>query len=122
MTTTKHDTGARAEQIAVDYLHAAGFVIRHRNWRIGHKEVDIVAEKNGRVHIVEVRSLNASFVERRPCDTINRAKQRNLIAAAHAYIRSHKLEMEVQLDVVSIMFAGETHTLEYLPNAIYPKA
>ncbi len=122
MTTTKRDTGARAEQIAVDYLRAHDFAIRNINWRIGHKEIDIVAEKSGRIHIVEVRSLNSSFFERRPCDTINHAKQRNLIAAAHAYIRYYKLEMEVQLDVVSIIFSGSEHTLEYLPNAIYPKA
>ncbi len=122
MTTTKRDTGARAEQIAVDYLRTTGFIIRHQNWRIGHKEVDIVAEKNGCIHIVEVRSLNASFFDRRPCDTINHTKQRNLIAAAHAYIRYHKLDMEVQLDVVSIVFTGGSYTLEYLPNAIYPKA
>jgi len=120
MTTTKLDMGARAEQIAVDYLRDNGFIIRNINWRTGHKEVDIVAEKNGRIHIVEVRSLNSSFFQR-PCDTINRAKQRNLIAAAHAYIQRYKLTMEVQLDVVSVVFTGAEHSLDYFPNAIYPK-
>jgi putative endonuclease len=120
MTTTTLETGARAEKIAVEFLQQQGFVIRHTNWRIGHKEIDIVAEKDGRIHVVEVRSLNSSFFQQ-PYQSIDRQKQRHLIAAAHAYILRHNLTMEVQLDVVSVVFTGSTHTLDYFPNAIYPK-
>jgi len=120
MFATKQQTGQRAEQIAVDYLHEQGFSIRATNWRIGHKEIDIVAEKAGRLHFVEVRSLTSSFFQQ-PYQSIDRMKERNLIAAANAYVRYHKLSMEVQLDVVSIVFDGETHSLEYFPNAIYPR-
>jgi putative endonuclease len=118
--TTTYDVGRRAEQLAVDYLRQKGFTIRHTNWRMGHKEVDIVAEKENRIHIVEVRSLNSS-VFHQPYQTINRQKQRNLIDAAHFYIRRYKLNMEVQLDVISIVFNGDNFDVEYIPNAIYPK-
>jgi putative endonuclease len=121
MATTNLDTGARAEKIAVEFLQQQGFTIRNTNWRIGHKEIDIVAEKDGRIHVVEVRSLNSSFFQQ-PYQSIDRLKQRNLIAAANAYILRHSLTMEVQLDVVSVVFNGGTHTLDYFPNAIYPKA
>jgi len=57
------DTGQRAEQIAADYLRTNGFTIRNLNWRAGHKEVDIVAEKNNRLHIIEVRSLNSDYFQ-----------------------------------------------------------
>jgi putative endonuclease len=120
MIDKKMDTGIHAEKIAVEYLRQQGFTIRDTNWRAGHKEIDIVAEKDGRIHVVEVRSLNSSFF-RQPYQSIDRAKQRNLISVAHTYIISHKLAMEVQLDVVSVVFNGGTHTIEYLPNAIYPK-
>ncbi len=121
MKMSKRDTGSRAEQIAVDYLRERGFIIRDRNWRVGHKEVDIVAEKGRRIHIVEVRSRNSSFFQQ-PYDSIDRHKQRNLIAAAHAYILYHRLDLEVQLDVVSVVFSGEGYALDYFPNAIYPTA
>ena len=121
MFATKQETGQRAEQLAVDYLLAQGFTIRATNWRMEHKEIDIVAVKNNRLHIVEVRSLTTSFFQQ-PYQSIDRVKERNLITAANAYVRYHKLSMEVQLDVVSIVFDGETHSLDYFPNAIYPKA
>ena len=120
MLTTKLATGRRAEQLAVDYLLAHGFTIRNTNWRMGHKEIDIVAEKDHRLHIVEVRSLTTSFFQQ-PYQSINRVKERNLITVANAYVRYYKLNMEVQLDVISVVFNGDTHTLEYFPNAIYPK-
>jgi Holliday junction resolvase-like predicted endonuclease len=79
-----------------------------------------VAEKDGRLHVVEVRSLHSSFFQQ-PYQSINRQKERLLVAATNAYIQRHNLTMEVQIDVVSVVFAGTSHTLEYFPNAIYPR-
>jgi putative endonuclease len=121
MNITKQDTGQLAEQLAANYLRQHGFTIRHVNWRWKHKELDIIAEKDGRLHVVEVRSLHSAYFQA-PYQSIDRQKQRHLIAATDAYIKQYKLTMEVQLDVVSIVFNGATHTLEYLPNAIYPTA
>ena len=120
MFATKQETGQRAEQLAVDYLLAQGFAIRNLNWRVGHKEIDIVAEKDTRLHIVEVRSLSSSFFQQ-PYQSIDRVKERHLITAANAYVRYYKLSMEVQLDVISIVFDGEAYSLDYFPNAIYPR-
>ena len=35
--------GKAGEDAAVDYLERHDYVIRHRNWRKGHFELDIVA-------------------------------------------------------------------------------
>ena len=120
ISNIRSDTGQRAEQIASDYLRTKGFTIRNLNWRAGHREVDIVAEKNNILHIVEVRSLNSTYFQQ-PYQSINREKQRNLIQAANAYIQRYRLRMEIQIDVISIVFNGDSHTIEYMPNAIYPK-
>lgn len=47
--------GKAGEDAAVDYLERHDYVIRHRNWRKGHFELDIVAAKNGELIIVEVK-------------------------------------------------------------------
>ncbi|MDR3133835.1 MAG: YraN family protein [Prevotellaceae bacterium] len=117
--TDKQITGRAGEQIAADYLRSNGFNILHINWQQGTKELDIVAEKDNRLHVVEVRSLKSDFFMP-PYQSIQKAKQRHLIAAANAYVHRYNLTMEVQIDVISIVFSGEKHTLEYLPNVIYP--
>ncbi|MDR2361551.1 MAG: YraN family protein [Prevotellaceae bacterium] len=119
--TDKQITGENGEQIAKDYLVANGFTIRQTNWRQGHKELDIIAEKNNHIHIIEVRSLSSGFFQQ-PYQSIGKIKQRNLIAAADAYIQRYHLMQEVQIDVISIVFYGKEHVLEYIPNAVYPTA
>jgi putative endonuclease len=115
----KQTTGRTAEQIAAEYLQDNGFSVLHLNWRQGAKELDIVAEKDNRLHVVEVRSLSSNrFME--PYQSIGKAKQRHLIYAANAYVERYKITKEVQLDVISVVFKGDGHSLEYLPNAIYP--
>ena len=115
----KQHTGQLGERIAVDYLIANGFKILHTNWRVKNKELDIVTEKNNRLHVVEVRSRNSAvFME--PFQSIDKAKQRHLISAANSYVQRYKHLKEVQIDVISIVFVGLEHKLEYIPNAIYP--
>ena len=40
--------------MAVEYLIERGYTVRERNWRMNKLELDIVAEKNARLIIVEV--------------------------------------------------------------------
>jgi putative endonuclease len=117
--TDKQVTGQEGERIAADYLRNNGFKILHINWRQGSRELDIVAEKNNRLHVVEVRSLKSNFFME-PYQSVGQAKQRHLIAAANAYVARYNLTMEVQIDIISIVFRGSEHTLEYFPDAVYP--
>ena len=44
--------GKAGEDAAVQYLEQQEYNIRHRNWRKGHVELDIVAAQNGELIIV----------------------------------------------------------------------
>ena len=114
------DIGKTAEQQAAEYLRQQGFTIRDMNWQQGQKEIDIVAERNGMLYIVEVRSLSSTKVMQ-PYQSINRQKQQNLIWAANAYIEKYKLDMEVQFDIISLVRTPSGITIDYIPNAFYPQ-
>ena len=111
--------GKKGEELARDYLEQNGFAILHVHWQNGHKELDIVAERGQMLHVVEVRSrTEPCLVE--PSQTVQYAKQRNVIAAARAYIYRYKVEKEVQFDIVSVVFGVQGVAIEYIPNAFYP--
>jgi putative endonuclease len=111
--------GKQGEELARVYLEQKGFAILHVHWQYGHKELDIVAERGKLLHVVEVRSrTEPCLVE--PSQTVQYEKQRNVIAAARAYIYKYKITKEVQFDIVSILFTQEGHQIEYIPNAFYP--
>ena len=51
-----NELGKAGENVAVAYLEEHGYLIRHRNWRKGHFELDIVAAKENELVIVEVKT------------------------------------------------------------------
>ncbi|GIV85288.1 MAG: hypothetical protein KatS3mg052_2295 [Candidatus Roseilinea sp.] len=52
----RRDIGAWGEAIAARYLTECGYVLRARNWRHDHGELDIVAERGDMIIFVEVRA------------------------------------------------------------------
>ena len=61
----KHnDLGKAGENAAVAYLEQKGYLIRNRNWRKGHFELDIVAAKDNELIVIEVKTRsNTLFAE-----------------------------------------------------------
>ena len=52
------ELGKAGEQAASDFLIGKGYTVRETNWRLGHLEIDIVAQepKANKLHIVEVKT------------------------------------------------------------------
>ncbi|MDD2538620.1 MAG: YraN family protein [Bacteroidales bacterium] len=114
-------TGRKGEELAIHFLKQKGFTILDTNWRAGHKELDIVARREERIHFVEVRSRSATAVVA-PEATIDRSKQRKVMAAARAYMAKYRITEEVRFDVIAIVFGPggiyvPDYDLEYIPDA-----
>ena len=114
-------TGRKGEALAAEFLIKKGLRVYHTNWRAGHKELDIVAGKENRVHFVEVRSRSSADVVS-PAQTVGWSKQRLVMSAARAYMARYRIQAEAQFDVISIVFGpggigDPDYTLEYIPNA-----
>ena len=113
------DRGRRGEDVALEWLQAHGLVLRERNWRWNHKEIDLIMESERWLHVVEVKTLRAPApIE--PWEQVGPEKQRNLILAADHYARQRKVVKEVHFDIVSVLEdeRGEMH-VEYIPEAFF---
>ena len=114
-------TGAEGERLAAEYLLKEGFDLLHRNWRNGRCEIDLVARRDGVLHIIEVKSRAADGLTA-PEEAMTAAKFRSLCKAARTYIATYGLDMNVQFDFIGVEFdADGTHTLRYLPDAMAPR-
>lgn len=119
--------GRVAERIALGFLVERGLVLLERNWRWGHKELDLIMKSKNCVtgeqilHIIEVRSLHDPFVQM-PFESVNYKKRRAVIAAANGYVKLRGINFDTQFDIVSIVFStGGAYKLEYFPHAFAPE-
>jgi putative endonuclease len=114
-----NETGKQGEEIAVKYLRNKGFSILETNWRLGRNEIDIVAEENGTLVIVEVKTRHSTdFGE--PETFVTRDKQRLLIRAANAYIRWKSVTAETRFDIISIVLGKKEADVTHIVDAFYP--
>ena len=114
-----NDFGAQCESIAVDYLRAKGYVILDRNWRSGHKEIDIVARHNDTIVFVEVKARANAFYGN-PEDAVTRRKMHLLVLAADAYLRCHTIDLDVRFDVVTITGTVQRPYIKHYEQAFRP--
>lgn len=110
--------GHWGEQLAVEFLMKQGYIIRERNWRLNKLEIDIVAEYNNRIVIVEVKTRTDDFSD--PVKSVDRRKQLYLINAGNGYINHFNIDKDMQFDVITIVGTPENYKLEHIPDAFLP--
>jgi putative endonuclease len=101
--TAAQALGARAEQIAQDYLQGRGLTILERNYRRRLGEIDLVALDRGVLVIAEVRT-RSSEVFGGAAASIGRPKQRRIIRAASQLLQQHRdyAALPVRFDVLIV--------------------
>ena len=114
--TTSQDFGKLGEDLAVNYLINKGYQILERNWRSGHKEIDIIALDGDTLVAVEVKTRKSNTYGE-PDIAVGAMKQQMLIWAADAYVRYKNLDVEVRFDIVSIVITDTGEHIEHIEDA-----
>jgi putative endonuclease len=98
--------GDRGELIAAEHLERAGWQVLHRNFRLGHKEVDLVARRGEVVAFVEVKT-RAGLGYGHPLESITARKRREIFTVAGAWIERFGAEGDTyRFDAVSVLVRG----------------
>ncbi|UCD63230.1 MAG: YraN family protein [Candidatus Zixiibacteriota bacterium] len=107
------DIGRRYEAQAALFFEQNGYVVRARNWRAGHKEIDLVVQKGKAVVFVEVKASRTDTFGH-PSEKVTHKKIQNLTQAARQYLIDEGIdEAELRFDVVTFT-EGK---LEHYPGA-----
>ena len=111
-------TGNTGEALAAKYLSDKGYHILHQNWRHTHWEVDIIAEKDGILHFIEVKTrLTKKFGH--PEDGVDNKKIQNLINAAEEYLYQQPQWQRVQFNILSITILKDEPVEYFLIEDVY---
>lgn len=113
--------GTDGEKMATDYLVEHGYIIRETNWRFGKKEIDIIAQKQNTIAIVEVKTRSTDYFGM-PEESVTPAKQKLLIAAADEYLQQLNFSADVRYDIIAIIKKGSEISIDHIKEAFIPLA
>ena len=115
-----NELGRWGESQAAAFLEGKGYHVLHRDWKSGHRDLDIVAitPDGGTLVVAEVKTRrNTLFAE--PLAAVDRRKIRSLTMAAHAYVQQHRVMLPIRFDIITVV-AGETAQIEHIEDAFLP--
>ena len=116
--------GIIGEAEAAKMLEKKGFKVLERNWRMGHLEVDLIAENKKEIVFVEVKARTCILNNKMPEENVDETKMKRVIAAANAYLKYHKIDKLPRFDVVGILVDKNTNEItysRYVEDAYQPK-
>ena len=112
-TSKSQKIGEIGENIAVKFLMKHGFFIIERNYTKKSGEIDVIAEKEGKLYFIEVKSVARETLENvihetlnnyRPEDNMHPWKLKRLSRTIQTYLLSEKIpdEKEWQVDLLVV--------------------
>lgn len=116
---TPKELGRIGEAMAAKHLLEKGYTIHSKNYIYDHAEVDIVAEENGMLVFVEVKTRMSAYLSD-PSLLISRKKQRQIIKASDNFAREFHPGKESRFDVIIIITNDKYTSLEHIVDAFYP--
>jgi putative endonuclease len=116
---TIQELGKLGETLAENYLSIKGFRIVDRNIRFKRFEIDLIAEMEDLIVIIEVKTRQTDSIGE-PWRAVTKSKQRQIIKVADHYVKLRKLTKNVRFDVISIVHDSVGTQIEHIPEAFYP--
>lgn len=115
--------GKWGEDFAAQYLREHGYEIISRDWRVGHRDIDIIARTpdNTTVVFVEVKTRTSDVVTK-PEDAVDVRKIRNIGYAANAYVKQMNVADLLRFDMITIVGKPDDDDplLEHVKDAFNP--
>jgi len=113
-----NELGKLGEEMAVEYLQKNGYEILETNWTFQKAEIDIIAQKEYVLAIVEVKT-RSSIDFGLPQDFVKPKKIQLLVKAVNEYVISNDLDVEVRFDIIAIAKEDKDYRIEHIEDAFY---
>ena len=105
------------ERVAARWLRARGYRIVSSRWRCGHRDLDLVIERDGLVAFVEVKARNAASFGG-PLRAVGWRKQRELMRSAMTWCDRHgRPGTCYRFDVFGVLLDGARVRVRHIEDA-----
>lgn len=111
-----NELGKKGEQLAIDYLLEKGYTIVEKNYRFQKAEIDVIAQKENVLAVVEVKTRSSDYFGN-PQDFVNPKKIKLLVSAIDNYVTEKDLDVEIRFDIIAIVKQKSAFKIEHLKDA-----
>lgn len=117
MSAARQEFGEVGERVAERWLRRQGWRVLQRRFRSGHRDIDLVAERDGTVVFVEVKARRGDrFGD--PVEAVHWRKQRELVRSAVVWIDRHgRPDESYRFDVIGVLMQGKSVRIKHIANA-----
>jgi putative endonuclease len=117
MEKYKQKLGKKGEDRAEEYLKRKGFLILDKNYRYGHKEIDLIGKEGNTIVFVEVKTGRSKRFGA-PEERVSLRKQKNITMAALDYIQKSSVNgCDFRFDVLAISYEKGKESINHIRNA-----
>ncbi|MBU1032886.1 MAG: YraN family protein [Patescibacteria group bacterium] len=111
--------GDRGEDLAAVFFLSKGFEIKERNWLCRLGEIDLICEKDGVTHFIEVKTRRSTEYGN-PEEAITPTKLIHLQRTIEFYLMNHPAPpVRYQVDALAILaLSGEKPEYRYIENIL----
>lgn len=115
-----NELGRWGESLAARTLEEKGYQIIAKDWKDGHKDLDIVAVHDNTLVIVEVKTRrNDIFLS--PEQAVDYRKIKNITLAANRFVKANCIDLPIRFDIVAITGTDEEHCkIDHIEDAFMP--
>jgi putative endonuclease len=113
-----NELGKQGEELAVDFLQKQGYTILETNWTFQKAEIDIIAQKENCLAIIEVKT-RSSLDFGLPQDFVKPKKIQLLVKAVNEYVISNDMDVDVRFDIIAIHKEDKKFKIEHIEDAFF---
>jgi putative endonuclease len=117
MADARQALGALGERVAERWLRRQGWEIVARRFRVGHRDIDVVARRGAVVAFVEVKARRGTALGD-PVEAVRWGKRRQLARSAWAWIDRHGGPDDVyRFDVIGVLVGPRAVLVRHVEDA-----
>ena len=112
-----NELGTWGEEVAVSFLQQKGYTILERDWKSGHRDIDIIAQDRDMIVFIEVKTRrNRLYAD--PEIAVNYQKIQNLRRAANHFIKYRRIDLIVRFDIITVVgMTGSMPEIDHIEDA-----
>src|SRR5687768_4731002 len=117
MSAARQALGRIGEAVAARWLRRRGWRVVAERFRNGHRDVDLIVERDGTVAFVEVKTRHGTAFGD-PIEAVSWRKRRELIRSAMVWAdRFGSPGASYRFDVVGVVIVGRDARIRHVENA-----